>query len=88
MLIVMGLLDANDSIEFMRIFESPGEDGPPSRPVLVVTFLAVLELARLAVLRLYQGLSEGGTPEGPIRVRRTLLKSDDSDWREKIADSM
>jgi segregation and condensation protein A len=88
MMVVMDLLEANESIEFMRIFDSPGRDGGPSRAVLVATFLAVLELARLAALRLYQGLSEFGTPEGPIRMRRATLDTDDPDWRERITESM
>ena len=56
--------------------------------MLVATFLAVLELARLAALRIYQGLSERGTPEGPIRVRRAVVAGDDPQWRERIAESM
>lgn len=89
MMIVMDLLEAQESIEFMRIFESPGEaGGRPSRTVLVATFLAVLELARLAALRIYQGISDRGTPEGPIRMRRATLDSDDPEWRERITESM
>jgi segregation and condensation protein A len=88
MMVVMDLLEANESIEFMRIFDSPGRDGRPSRPVLVATFLAILELARLSALRLYQGLSERGTPEGPIRMRRASLDADDPEWRERITEAM
>lgn len=88
MMVVMDLLETSESIEFMRIFESPELEGRPSRPVLVATFLAVLELARLAALRIYQGLSERGTPEGPIRMRRATLDSEDPDWRERITESM
>lgn len=89
MMVVMDLLDANESIEFMRIFEAAeGSEGPPGRAVLVATFLAILELARLAALRIYQGLSERGTPEGAIRVRRANLETDDPDWRERITDTM
>jgi segregation and condensation protein A len=88
MMVVMDLLEANESIEFMRIFDSPGRDGRPSRPLLVATFLAVLELARLAALRIYQGLSERGTPEGPIRMRRATLDADDPEWRDRITESM
>jgi segregation and condensation protein A len=88
MMVVMDLLEANESIEFMRIFDSPGSDDRPSRAVLVATFLAMLELARLAALRIYQGLSERGTPEGPIRIRRASLEADDPDWRERITESM
>jgi segregation and condensation protein A len=88
MMVVMDLLEANESIEFMRIFDSPGRDVPPSRPVLVATFLAILELARLAALRIYQGLSERGTPEGPIRMRRATLDTEDPDWRDRITEAM
>lgn len=88
MLVVMDLLEETETVEFMRIFETPGEDGPPTRAVLVATFLAVLELARLSVLRIYQGLSEAGTPEGAIRVRRAMIDSEDPEWRALIADTM
>ena len=88
MMVVMDLLEASESIEFMRIFETPGEEGQPSRPVLVATFLAILELARLAALRIYQGISDRGSPEGAIRMRRASLDSTDPEWRERITDAM
>jgi len=88
MMVVMDLLESNESIEFMRIFETPDVDGPPTRPVLVATFLAILELARLSALRIYQGLSERGTPEGAIRLRRASLDNEDPEWRERITESM
>ena len=88
MLVVMELLELNETVEFMRIFETPGESGPPTRPVLVATFLAVLELARLSALRIYQGLSERGTPEGSIRVRAATVDGDDPEWRDRISDAM
>ena len=90
MMVVMDLLEANESIEFMRIFDVPGAErgARPDRGVLVATFLAVLELARLAALRIYQGLSERGTPEGTIRIRRAILDTNDPEWRERITDSM
>ena len=88
MMVVMDLLEANESIEFMRIFETGEGASRPSRAILVVTFLAVLELARLSALRIYQGLSERGTPEGPIRMRRASLDSKDPEWRERITDAM
>ena len=92
MMVVMELLERYESVEFLQIFrEDAGADGEAARPgraVLVATFLAVLELARLTALRIYQGLSERGTPEGPIRVRRAVVAGDDLQWRERIADSM
>ncbi len=73
MLVVMDLLEVNESVEFTRIFVMGGDgEGKPTRPVLVATFLAVLELARLSALRIYQGISDRGTPEGAIRVRRAI----------------
>ena len=88
MLVVMDLLEANETIEFTRIFMADGAAGPPTRTVLVATFLAVLELARLSALRIYQGISDRGTPEGAIRVRRAQIDSDDPEWRERITESM
>lgn len=89
MLVVMDLLEENETVEFARIFEMPGEaGGAPTRPVLVATFLAILELARLSALRIYQGLSERGTPEGAIRVRRAQIESDSPAWRARITDAM
>ncbi|MFP6655365.1 MAG: segregation/condensation protein A [Myxococcota bacterium] len=88
MLIVMKLLETNETIDFMRIFETEDGQGLASRAVAAATFLAVLELARLSALRLYQGLSERGTPEGPIRIRRVKLDSEDPDWHERITESM
>ena len=88
MLVVMDLLEVNESIEFTRIFESDAGDRMATRPVLVATFLAVLELARLSALRIYQGLSARGTPEGLIRIRRSTLTADDPEWRERITESM
>ncbi|MAG33404.1 MAG: segregation/condensation protein A [Deltaproteobacteria bacterium] len=87
MMVVMDLLEANDSVEFSRIFESSGESGPPGRSLLVATFLAILELARLAALRLYQGLSERGTPEGPIRCRRASPDGGIAEWREQVTEA-
>jgi len=89
MMVVMDLLEQSESVEFMQIFRAEGQgDARPSRSVLVATFLAVLELARLSALRIYQGLSERGTPEGAIRVRRATLASEEPQWRERIADTM
>jgi segregation and condensation protein A len=89
MLVVMDLLEANETVEFSRIFVMQGEgEGPPSRPVLVATFLAVLELARLSALRIYQSISDRGTPEGAIRVRRAQIEDDGPEWRDRITETM
>ncbi len=68
MLVMMRLLEARGSIDFDRIFVEC-DDRAPSRLMIVTTFLALLELVRLAALRVYQSLSDTGVPSGPIHVR-------------------
>jgi len=70
MVAVMDALRSREAIEFEEIFRSDGNTETwPSRTLIVVTFLAVLELVRISTLRVYQGLGEDGVPEGPILVR-------------------
>ena len=57
------------------------------RAVIVATFLAILELTRLAALGLYQGVSVDGVPEGPIHVRR-LSEPGDAGWAARISELM
>jgi segregation and condensation protein A len=68
MVAVMDALRAREVVEFEQIFQLE-EEVPPSRTLIVVTFLAILELVRLSALRVYQGMGEHGGPEGPIHVR-------------------
>ena len=85
MLAVMGVLERNASIEFEQLFIA--ERGtPPSRPVLVTTFLAILELVRLHAIRVYQGVSDEAVPEGPIRLRRS--EEPGVSWSERISEIM
>jgi segregation and condensation protein A len=80
MIVVMNLLELRASIDFDEVLVA--EDGRrASRAVVVATFLAVLELTRLAALRLYQGLSETGVPRGPVHLRRVK----GSGWEGRIA---
>ena len=85
MLAVMDVLGRHESIEFERVFAAEGEDAP-SRPVVVTTFLAILELTRLTAIHVYQGVDEDLVPRGPIRLRRN--EHPDSDWSEGIAELM
>jgi segregation and condensation protein A len=76
--------DFDGSLEFEQLFESPDGE-PPSRALVVATFLALLELVRVAALRVYQGVREvDGVPEGPIRLRRSEEGAEE--WRRRIAE--
>ncbi len=85
MIAVMERLGHVETLEFEQVFEAEGERA--SRPLLVATFLAILELVRLAALRVYQGLDEAGVPCGPIRLRRADGDSIDA-WAGRIAEIM
>ena len=87
---VMELLEQNDSIEFTQIFEQPGQPAGavPTKPLVVASFLAILELARLFALRIYQGVGDEGAPVGPIRLRKIDDNIDGIGWRERVADLM
>ena len=81
---VMRLLETRESVPFEdALADAPG---PPSRALIVTTFLAVLELTRLAALRVFQGVDAGGVPRGPIRLVRAGEAG--TDWQARIADVM
>lgn len=87
---IMELLETVESIEFAQLFERAGA-GRPSRALVVASFLAILELARLQALRVYQGVSDAGSPAGPIRLRAVSNSgagSSSPSWRERISDLM
>ena len=85
MLVVMQRLGDRESCEFEEVLLEDGSIA--SRPVVVASFLAILELTRLEALGLYQGADTEGVPVGPIHLRRRLVAGDDS-WTERIADLM
>ena len=86
MLAVMRALDLSPSLEFTACLES--NDGhPPTRELFVATFLAILELSRLAALRIYQGVDPRGAPSGPIHLRRSE-ESGGGAWMEQVAEVM
>ena len=80
----MDALGRSPSLEFEQIFELE-PDRERSRALLVATFLAILELVRLAAVRVYQSLNEAGVPEGAIRLRRAE-GADAEDWSQAIAE--
>jgi segregation and condensation protein A len=69
MIAVMDALGAAEVVEFESLLRRPDANFA-GRPFLVATFLAVLELAKLATLRIFQSLDDAGAPSGPIRLRR------------------
>jgi segregation and condensation protein A len=83
MVAVIDALEAAEVVEFEALLRGP--DGRwASRPVLVATFLAILELARISALRIFQSRSEEGAPEGPIRLRR----AGEGDPRERLVEAV
>jgi segregation and condensation protein A len=82
MVAVIDALEAEEMVEFERLLRGP--DGRwTSRAVMVATFLAILELARISALKIFQSRSDEGAPEGPIRLRR----AGEGDPRERLADA-
>jgi segregation and condensation protein A len=84
MLSIMEHIGSSDgALEFEQLFDDPSGE-PPTRALVVATFLALLELVRVAALRVYQGVREDGVPEGPIRLRRSEEGAEE--WRRRIAE--
>ncbi len=91
MIVVMRTLELRESIDFDQVFLASGDvhgDGAPTRPILVATFLAILELTRLGALRIYQSIDELCIPHGPIHLRRVEVEPGGPDWAERISDLM
>jgi chromatin segregation and condensation protein Rec8/ScpA/Scc1 (kleisin family) len=86
MRVVMDQLELRPSLEFTECLLTSG-GAPPSRAVFVATFLAILELSRLAALRIYQGVDERGGPRGPIHLRRSDERGGGA-WSEQVAEIM
>jgi segregation and condensation protein A len=84
MVAVMDTLRAREMVEFEQVFQV-GEETSPTRTMIVATFLAILELVRLNALRVYQGLGESGSPEGPIHLR-PAGGSRDGEWEQHISE--
>jgi segregation and condensation protein A len=82
---VMDCLTDRESCEFEELLREEGQW--LSRPVVVATFLGILELTRLEALGIYQGIDELRAPVGPIHLRRKGTAGDRS-WAEHISDLM
>jgi segregation and condensation protein A len=87
MIYVMDLFEHVDHVEFSEIFQI-GQLGAPSRAMLVATFLAMLELARLGALHIFQNVGDEGAPEGAIRLRVVRDAPDGPSWHERITETM
>jgi segregation and condensation protein A len=85
MIAVMDRLGREETVEFTELLRDPA--GAATRTLIVATFLAILELARLGVLGLYQGRSETGAPRGPIHVR-SRGEGLAGDWTQRISEYM
>lgn len=87
MIFVMELFATRESVEFLEIFRI--EEGvAATRSVIVATFLAMLELARLEALLIFQGVDEDGAPHGPIRLRAQTEGGDVPHWQSRITETM
>jgi segregation and condensation protein A len=54
-------------------------NGPRTRHYVVSTFLAILELARIQAVRLFQNCSDDGYPCAPIRLRLAVVEEPGSE---------
>ncbi len=86
MMEIMTVLELRPSIDFETMLREE-KTRSYTRPLLIATFLAILELTRLSAIRIYQGIDDLGVPEGPIHLRRSV-ESGDKGWIEQIAESM
>ena len=82
---VIAALREAEAVEFDALF-ALADGRTPSRAILVTTFLAILELARLGAIRLFQSLAVGGQPSGPIHLRRGSEGA--ATWDERVSDYM
>jgi len=87
MVFVMGLFETRETVEFKEIFRAD-DSASATRSMVVATFLAILELARLSALRLHQSLNAMGVPEGEIRLRAVAEEDGGEDWADRITDTM
>jgi segregation and condensation protein A len=75
MVAIVDLLRAADgaSLRFEDLLQI---DDEPTRNRIVMSFLAVLELAKIQALMIFQHSDETGRPSGPIRVRLAQAEDD------------
>jgi segregation and condensation protein A len=86
MMEIMATLGPRPSMDFDALLREE-QIRPHTKVLVVVTFLAILELTRIAAIRIYQGLDDLGIPEGPIHLRRSIEPGDTA-WIEQLPESM
>jgi segregation and condensation protein A len=86
MMEIMKVLGPRPSIDFDVLLREE-QSRPYTKVLVVVTFLAILELTRITAMRIYQGLDDLGVPDGPIHLRRSIEPGDTA-WIEQIPESM
>jgi len=86
MMEIMTVLGPRPSMDFDTLLREE-QNRPYTKVLVVVTFLAILELTRIAAIRIYQGLDDLGLPEGPIHLRRSIEPGDTA-WIEQLPESM
>jgi segregation and condensation protein A len=73
---------AGATVLFVDLFSAGSES---TRERVVLTFLSILELAKIQALLIFQNASVDGRPEGPIRVRLAVESAPDDAAIERAA---
>src|SRR5262249_40433477 len=74
---MLGVMDALRLADPASVrFEDLLAGDTPSRHRVVLSFLSILELAKIQALLIFQNADEAGRPSGPIRVRLAVALDD------------
>jgi len=76
MIYLMDLLASEGPDSPGLLFEDLLTDAPVTRQRVVMTFLAILELAKIQALAIYQAQNENEEPVGPVRVRTSVIPTE------------
>jgi len=82
MALIMNVLENRESIAFREFFEVANVE--ITRPMLVGTFIGILELTRIAAIRIFQAFDELGAPDGPIRI--CSRENGREQWTKRVAE--
>ena len=87
MLAIMVALESRSSMEFEVFLSEEFSGSTVSKAVIVASFIGMLELTRLAAIRIYQSIDEVGVPAGPIHLRMAV-KAGDRSWAKDLPELM